>query len=55
MKLLETEIDFDFYDAEQMKRFDIGSEEIVKGINSLKIDKLKQSEFIDKFCTALSS
>lgn len=55
MKLLETEIDFDFYDAEQMKRFDVASEEIVKGINSLKIDKLKQSEFIDKFCTIIEN
>ena len=53
MKVLETEIDFDFYDEEQMKKFDIGSNEIIKGINSIKPEKMKQSEFITKFCTVI--
>lgn len=55
MKVLETEIDFDFYDAEQMKKFDIGSEEIIKGINDLKTNEMKQSEFINKFCTIIEN
>lgn len=39
MKVLETEIDFDFYDEEQMKKFDIGSNEIIEGINSIKLER----------------
>lgn len=53
MKILETEIDFDFYDAEQMEKFDIGSDEIVTGINSIKSKNMKQSEFINEFCTVI--
>ena len=53
MKVLETEIDFDFYDEEQMKKFDIGSNEIIEGINSIKLEKMKQSEFIAKFCSII--
>lgn len=53
MKVLETEIEFDFYDAEQMERFDTGSEEIITGINAIKTEKMKQSEFINKFCTII--
>lgn len=53
MKVLETEIDFDFYDEEQMKKFDIGSNEIIEGINSIKLEKMKQSEFITKFCSII--
>lgn len=55
MKVLETEIDFDFYDAEQMERFDIGSDEIVTGINSIKSKNMKQSEFINEFCTIIEN
>ena len=53
MKVLETEINFDFYDAEQMEKFDIGSDEIVTGINSIKLKNMKQSEFVNKFCTII--
>lgn len=53
MKVLETEIDFDFYDAEQMERFDIGSNEIIAGINTMKPEKMKQAEFITKFCSII--
>lgn len=55
MKVLETEIEFDFYDAEQMERFDIGSDEIVTGINSIKLKNLKQSEFVNEFCTIIEN
>lgn len=55
MKILETEIEFDFYDAEQMQKFDIGSDEIIKGINSIKLKKMKQSEFINKFCIIIEA
>ena len=51
MKVLETEIEFDFYDAEQMQKFDIGSNEIIEGINAINLEKMKQSEFITKFCS----
>ena len=53
MKILQTEIHFDFYDAEQMQKFDIGSNEIIEGINSIKSEKMKQSEFITKFCSII--
>lgn len=53
MKILETEIDFDFYDAEQMKKFDIGSNEIIAEINAINPEKMKQSEFITKFCSII--
>ena len=53
MKILETEIEFDFYDAEQMQKFDIGSNEIIEGINAIKLEKMKQSEFITKFCSII--
>ena len=51
MKVLETEIDFDFYDAEQMEKLEANIDKITKGINKIKPEKMKQSQFINKFCT----
>lgn len=50
MKVLETEIDFDFYDAEQMEKLETNIDKITKGINKIKPEKMKQSQFINKFC-----
>jgi hypothetical protein len=51
MKILDTEIEFDFYDAEQMEKFekhiDIASQEL----NNISVNKIKQSEFIKKVCS----
>lgn len=51
MKILETEIDFDFYDAEQMEKLETNMDKITKEINKIKPEKMKQSQFINKFCT----
>ena len=48
MKILDQEIEFDFFDAEQMERYEKESEIAQKELNSLDIDKMKQSEFINK-------
>ena len=55
MKVLETEIDFDFYDAKQMKKLEANMDKIVKEINKIKVDKMKQSQFINKFCTIIEN
>ena len=50
MKILNKEINFDFFDAKQMEIYEkesqIASEELTKVLNNLK--NLKQSEFINK-------
>ena len=53
MKVLETEIDFDFYDANQMEKLEANMDKITKEIN--KVDKIKQSQFINKFCTIIEN
>ena len=55
MKVLETEIDFDFYDAEQMEKFEANIDKITKEVNKIKVDKIKQSQFINKFCTIIEN
>ena len=55
MKVLETEIDFDFYDAEQMKKLEANIDKINKEVNKIKVDKMKQSQFINKFCTIIEN
>ena len=53
MKILEKEIDFDFFDADEMERWDKYTEEMKNTINKLDVKNLKQSEFIRKFSTAI--
>lgn len=53
MKVLEIEIDFDFYDAEQMKKLESNIDKITKEINKIKPEKMKQSQFINKLCTII--
>ena len=50
MKILDKEIEFDFFDAEQMERYEKESEIAQKELNSIDINKMKQSELINKTC-----
>ena len=50
MKILDKEIEFDFFDAEQMERYEKESEIAQKELKSIDINKMKQSEFINKTC-----
>lgn len=53
MKILDKEIEFDFFDAEQMERYEKESEIAQKELNSIDVNKMKMSEFINKTCTAI--
>ena len=53
MKVLETEINFDFYDAEQMEKLEVNIDKIKKEINKINPEKMKQSQFINKFCSII--
>lgn len=53
MKILDKEIEFDFFDAEQMERYEKESEIVQKELNSLDINKMKMSEFINKTCQTI--
>ena len=53
MKILDKKIEFDFFDAEQMERYEKESEIAQKELNSIDINKMKQSEFINKTCETI--
>ena len=53
MKVLETEIEFDFYDSEQMEKLETNIDKITKGINRINPEKMKQSQCINKFCSII--
>lgn len=53
MKILDKEIEFDFFDAEQMERYEKESEIAQKELNSIDINKMKQSELINKTCETI--
>ena len=55
MKILDKEIDFDFFDAEQMERYEKESEVAQKEINIMlkNIKTMKQSELINKTCETI--
>lgn len=53
MKVLETEINFDFYDAEQMEKLEVNIDKIKKEIDKINPEKMKQSQFINKFCSII--
>ena len=53
MKILDKEIEFDFFDAEQMERYEKESEIAQKELNSIDINKIKMSELINKTCTTI--
>lgn len=48
MKILDTEIEFDFYDAEQAEKFEKYADIASKELNNINTNKMKQSEFIKK-------
>lgn len=51
MKILEKEIEFDFFDADEMEKWDKHTEEMQKDVKKLDVKNMKQSEFIRRFCT----
>lgn len=53
MKILDKEIEFDFFDAEQMERYEKESEIAQKELNSIDVNKMKMSELINKTCTTI--
>lgn len=53
MKILDKEIEFDFFDAEQMEKYEKESEIAQKELKSIDINKMKQSEFINKTCETI--
>ena len=53
MKILNQEIEFDFFDAEQMEKYEKESEIAQKELNSIDINKMKQSELINKTCETI--
>lgn len=53
MQILEKEIDFDFFDAEQMEKYEKEADIAQKELNSLDINKMKQSELINKVCNII--
>lgn len=50
MKILDKEIEFSFFDANQMEKYEKESEIAQKELNSIDINKMKQSEIINKTC-----
>lgn len=55
MKILDQEIQFDFYDATQMKRFDECTDKAIAEINNIDLKNLKQSVFIDTICSIVEN
>lgn len=54
MKILDTEIEFDFFNVEQMEKFEKHSEITAKKINEIKPTSMKQSVFIKKVCSIVN-
>lgn len=46
MKILDTEIEFDFYDAEQAEKFEKYADMATQELNNINTNKMKQSTFI---------
>lgn len=55
MKILDKEINFDFFDAEQMKKYEKEAEIAKKELNNIDINKMKQSEFINSVCEIIEN
>ena len=51
MKILGKEIEFDFFDADEMKKWDKYTEKMKADKDKLNFKNMKQSEFIRKFCS----
>ena len=50
MKILEKEIEFDFFDADEMEKWDKYVEKMKADKDKLNFKSMKQSEFIREFC-----
>ena len=50
MKILNTEIEFDFYDAEQAEKFEKYADIATQELNNINANKMKQSVFIKTVC-----
>ena len=55
MKILDKEIKFDFFDAEQMEKYEKESEIAQRELNSIDINKMKMSEIINKTCSIIEN
>lgn len=53
MKILGKEVEFDFFDADEMEKFDKYTTEMKNRVDKLDVKNMKQSEFIRSFCTAI--
>ena len=53
MKILDKEIDFDFFFFYQMERYEKESEIAQKELSNINLNKMKQSEFINKVCETI--
>ena len=53
MKILNQEIQFDFYDAEQMQHFDEYTTKTISEINKIDYKNSKQSYFISTICSII--
>lgn len=50
MKILDKEIDFDFFDAQQMEKYEKEADIAKNELSKIDLNKMKQSEFINKVC-----
>lgn len=50
MKILNTEIEFDFYNAEQAEKFEKYSDIATQELNNINANNMKQSTFIKTVC-----
>ena len=50
MKILDKEIDFDFFDAQQMEKYEKEADIAQDELSKIDLNKMKQSEFINKVC-----
>lgn len=50
MKILDTEIEFDFYNAEQAEKFEKYADIATQELNNINANKMKQSIFIKTVC-----
>lgn len=50
MKILDTEIEFDFYNAEQAEKFEKYADIATQELNDINTNKMKQSIFIKTVC-----
>lgn len=50
MKILDTEVEFDFYNAEQAEKFEKYADIATQELNKINANKMKQSVFIKSVC-----